>query len=140
MSEELSESKKIGLAHAIAQGKSIPVWARQNEVPRSTAYHWARQPEVRSVVETMRRFLIDRALGQMARLTPAAIDGISKLAKGAESEAVKLRAWRALLTDQIAVSKYARWEVRLAALEENARVRSEGPNFQGGPRPVGVSP
>jgi hypothetical protein len=140
MSEELLESKKTGLAHAIAQGKSIPAWALQNEVPQSTAYYWARQPEVRRVVEMLRRCSIDRAIGLMASRAVAATDGITELAKGAESESVKLKAWRAILSDQIAVSKYAGWEGRLADLEDKARAQSQGPNFQGGPRPVEISP
>jgi ribosomal protein L39E len=140
MSEELPESKKTQLAYAIAQGKSVPAWARQNEVARSTAYYWASQPEVRRVVEAWRRQALDRALGRMAGSAAAAIDGISKLAKGAESESVKLRAWRAILTDQIAVSKHMGWEGRLADLEEKMTAQSQGPNFQRGPGPVGTQP
>jgi hypothetical protein len=140
MSEEVPESKKTQLAYVIAQGKSVPVWARQNDVPVSTAYFWAGQPEVRRVVETWRRWSIDRALGRMASRAPAAVDGISKLAEGAECESVRLKAWRALLSDQIAVSKYTGWEGRLAELEEKATPQSQGPKFQRGPLPVGTSP
>jgi hypothetical protein len=139
MSEEVPESKKTQLAYAIAQGKSVVAWARQNDVPTSTAYFWAGQPEVRRVVDSWRRRWLDRALGRMAGRAGAAVDGISKLAKGAESESVKLRAWRALLSDQIAVSKYTGWEGRLAELEDKMTSQSQGPNFQRGPLPVGTS-
>jgi hypothetical protein len=139
MLEEVPEDKKIGLAAAIAQGKSVRAWARQNEVPSSTAHYWAGQPELRRMVETLRRRSIDRAVGRLACRAVAAADGITKLAKEAESESVKLMAWRALLSDQIAVSKFAGWEGRLADLEEKARAQSQGPNFQGGPGPVGIS-
>jgi hypothetical protein len=76
----------------------------------------------------------------MSRCAVAAADGISKLAKDIESESVKLRAWRVILSDQIAFSKYAGWEGCLANLEEKASAQSQGPNVQDGPGTVGVSP
>jgi hypothetical protein len=96
--------------------------------------------EVRRMVETWRRRSLDRAIGRMSRRAVAAADGITKLAKDAESESVKLRAWRALLSDQITVSKYAGWEGRLADLEEKVGAQSQGPNAQRGPEPIGISP
>jgi ribosomal protein L39E len=39
MSQEVPESKKTKLAIVIAQGASVPAWARQNEMPTSTAYY-----------------------------------------------------------------------------------------------------
>ena len=140
MSEEVAESKKTALAVVVAQGASVSAWARRNGVPQSTAYYWSNQREVRRMVDALRRRALDRAIGRMSRHAVGAADGISKLATEAESESVKLRAWRALLTDQIAFTKYAGWEGRLADLEEKARVESQGPNVQGGPGPVGVSP
>jgi hypothetical protein len=139
MSDELQENKKIGLALVIAQGKSVTVWARQNEVPKSTAYYWAKQPEVRRVVESARRQMLDRALGRMARRATAAADGISNLAETARSESVQLRAWRALLSDQIAVSKFAGWESRLAVLEEKASAQSQGLSSERGPQAAEIS-
>ena len=47
-----------------------------------------------------------------------AVDGIVTLAKEADSESVQLRAWRAILADQIAVSKFSDLEYRLAEIEE----------------------
>jgi hypothetical protein len=134
MSEALPESKKTELAIVVAQGKSVRAWARKNEVAKSTAGYWAVQPEVRRMAETLRRRSLDQAVGRMNCRAVAAADGINKLAVEAESESVRLMAWRAMLSDQIAVSKHAGWEGRLAALEEKARAQSEGPNFQVGPR------
>ena len=73
MSEEVPESKKTGLAIVIAQGASVPAWARRNEVPTSTAYYWAGQPEVRRMVETLRRRSLDRAVGRMASRAVAVV-------------------------------------------------------------------
>jgi hypothetical protein len=51
------------LAMAIAQGKSITEWARQNGAPWRTAQRWASEPDVRRHVEDWRRRILDRALG-----------------------------------------------------------------------------
>jgi hypothetical protein len=139
MSEENVESKKTGLGIAIAQGTSIRAWARENGVPESTAQYWSKQPEVRRVAEAWRREVLDRALGRMARHAPEAVDGIAALAKAADSESVRLRAWRSLMIDQIAVSKYAGWDHRLADLEEKFSAQAQGPNFQRGPGPIATS-
>ena len=53
-----------------------------------------------------------------------AANGIVTLAKGAESESAQLRAWRAILADQIAVSKFSDLEYRLAVIEEQLGKRT----------------
>ena len=78
-----------------ARKPRLPLWLRRaspsgggrvkTRWPRSTANYWSDQPEVRREVETLRRRSIDRALGRMASRAPAAVDGIAKLAKGAET-------------------------------------------------------
>jgi hypothetical protein len=47
-----------------------------------------------------------------------AANGIVTLAKEAESESVQLRAWRAILADQMAVCKFSDLEYRMAEIEE----------------------
>jgi hypothetical protein len=57
----------------------------------------------------------------MVCLATKAADGIAELATGAESESVRLRAWRAILADQIAISKFSDLEHRMAEIEEQLR-------------------
>ena len=130
MSEEIPLSKQDQLALAIAQGKSVPAWARQNDVPRSTAYTWANDPNVRRLVEDWRRRSLDRALGSMAAQSSRAVKEMTRLGQTAESESVQLRAWRAVLTDQIAVSKHANLEYRVSQLEEKRRAATGNANGQ----------
>jgi hypothetical protein len=66
MTKEQRLQRKAGLALAIAQGRSVALWARDNDLPRSTAYRWACQPEVRASAESCRRRAQDRAVGRMA--------------------------------------------------------------------------
>jgi hypothetical protein len=122
--EEIPLSQHDQLAMAIAQGKSIVGWARQNKVPRRTAQRWAAEPDVRRQVEDWRRGLRDRALGYMANHSMWAVRGITALGEKAASESVQLRARRAILLDQIAVSKFSNFEYRMAELEEEVRVRN----------------
>jgi len=121
--EEVPLSQRDQLAMAVAQGKSIAGWARQNGVPRRTAQRWAAEPDVRRQVEDWRRRILDRALGYMAGRSMWAVKGIAKLGADAESESVQLRARRAVLSDQIAVSKFSNMEYRMAEIEEEIRGR-----------------
>ena len=89
--EEAPLSKHDQLALAIAQGKSIAHWARQNDVPRRTAYSWANKPEVRRLVADYRRRKLDRALAWMTGRSLWAAQRLTTLAETAESESVQLR-------------------------------------------------
>jgi hypothetical protein len=118
MPENVSKNQKKQLALAIARGESIAAWAHRNGVPRSSAFRWSQDPKVRSAVQAWRRRALDRTIGRMASLALKATDGITRLAKGAESESVQLRAWRAIIADQMAVAKFSDLEYRMADIEE----------------------
>ena len=124
MQEDVRNDLKSQLALMIARGKTIKAWARQNEVPLRTAYRWSRDPQVRSEVQEWRRYVLDLAISRLARLSLKATDGIAKLGAGAESESVQLRAWRAILADQMAVAKFSDLEYRMTEIEEKIRDRT----------------
>jgi len=126
--EQIPLSRQDQLALAIAQGKSVNWWARQNEVPKSTAYRWANEPSCRRQVEDWRRRSIDQILGWMAGHSLRAVKTLTKLGETAESESVQLRAVRAVLSDQIAIARHANLEFRIAELEEELRVRKGNAN------------
>ena len=115
--ENSPQSQKTQLAFAIAQGTPITAWAAKNDVPRRTAFEWARGRKLRTEVERIRRRALDRAVGRMARRVTWATEGIAKLAKGAASESVKLAALRAILFDMIAASKFGGLEDRITEIE-----------------------
>ena len=121
MQEEVRKNKKTGLASAIARGKSITAWAHRNEVSLRTAYRWAADPKIRRAVEARRRRSLDRAIGRMVSLATQAADGIARLAKDAGAESVQLKAWRAILADQMAISKFSDLEHRMLEIEEQLR-------------------
>jgi len=131
MPEERPRSPKTELALAIANGTSVSAWARGNEVPKRTAYRWAGEPKVRAAVESYRRRAVGRAIGRMARRVTWATDGIAKLAQGAESESVKLTALRAILSDMMAVSQFARLEQRMTEIEEQLHERTASTSCAG---------
>jgi hypothetical protein len=122
--EEIPLSKQDQLAIAIARGKSIAAWARENQVPTRTAYGWAGDPDLRRLVDEWRRHSLDRALGWMAGHSMRAVIGITNLGENAESESVQLRAHRAILFDQLAIAKQANLEFRMAKIEEKLRDRT----------------
>jgi hypothetical protein len=124
MQEEVGLNKKTSLVQAIARGQSVAAWAKNNEVPRRTAFRWASDPKVRREVEASRRRALGRAIGRLSSVALKAADGIVTLAKEAESESVQLRAWRAVLADQMAVCKFSDLEYRMAEIEERLGERT----------------
>jgi hypothetical protein len=112
------QDKKAELAMVMARGQSVRAWARKNEVPERTVYRWASEPEVRKAADRWRRAILDQAIGRMVRRARAAVAGIERLANDADSESVRLTAWRALLADQMAVAKFSSLEGRMLEVEQ----------------------
>ena len=124
MPEEVSLDKKTSLALAIARGQSIDAWAKKNDVPRSTAFRWASEPEVRREAEATRRRALGRAIGRLSGAALKAADRMITLTKEAESESVQLRACRAVLGEQITVCKFSDLEYRMTEIEEQLGKRT----------------
>jgi hypothetical protein len=85
MSEEPRKNTKTQLALAIAQRVLVANWARTSGVSRRTAFLWAKDPEVRKVVQGCRRRVIDQAVGRMAKGTTDAAELILKIAREADT-------------------------------------------------------
>ena len=90
---------------------------RDNRVPKRTAYRWANDPNVRSVVDSCRRRTLDRAVGLMVGRASWVCDHIAHLANAAESESVKLRALRTIFSEVIAAAKLSDVELRMGEIE-----------------------
>jgi hypothetical protein len=129
MAEENREDLKTELAFALARGSSIIGWARARDVPRATAYRWSSEREVRKIVDACRRRMIDQAVGKMAKQSTWVVGKITGLASDAESESVRLRALRSLLTEMMSVSKYWGLEGRVADVEEKLDARTAQMNY-----------
>jgi hypothetical protein len=123
MPGESRKSLKGQLARAIGQGMSIAEWARANKVVARTAFRWANDPKVRKAVDTYRRRTMDQAIGRMTKHSMMAADGIAAIAQEAASDSVRLRAFRALFSDTISVSKYTGLEFRVTEMEEKLENR-----------------
>ncbi len=61
------------------------------------------------------------ALGRMTRHTVRAADTIVRIAREGDSDAVQLRAARAIFSDLIAVAKFSDLEERLLGVEETLK-------------------
>ena len=116
------------LALALVAGTTIRDWAQENGVPESTAYRWASDPEVRRQVQDCRQAAIDNTLRLMAERSAAALDRIEDLGKVADSDAVRLKANRSLVTDQIALARHSNLEHRLSLIEEGPSAKPGNAN------------
>ena len=121
MIEEFEEPKKLGLAAAIARGMSIHSWAKKNDVPKTTAYRWAEEPQVKIESQKIRRRMLDRVAGAMTMRGVLALKGITQLANEAQSESVQLNALKTILTDAMRIARYTDLETRMAEFEEKLR-------------------
>jgi transposase-like protein len=91
--EEPEEATKTGLAQALAHGVTVASWARAHNVPRNTAYRWSNDPEVRRMVLTFRRRILDRAVGRMARRATKSAEVIVEVAnRGTDRRSVLQKA------------------------------------------------
>jgi hypothetical protein len=125
MTGESTNSQKMLLAAAIAEGTAVAKWASNNEVPERAAYRWAAEPLVRSEIESICRRALDEAIGRLAKRATWAVDGIVTLGDNATSESVRLSALRAVISNFIAVSNFAGLEGRVAELEEQFHARTD---------------
>ena len=129
MPEEHKNRSKASLALALSRGITAAKWGRSNEVPKVTAYRWAKDPAVRKAVDTYRRRMIDRAVGVLTQQTAIAAGGIARIAKqGDNSDSVQLKACRAVIADMITTSKYASLEYRVTDMEKRVRLQHDGVN------------
>ena len=81
---------------------------------------------MRKVSEVCRRQMLNQAIGRVTKRTSWVFDQITKLAKGAESENVQLKALRGLLADMMAVSKFSVLEGRMVEIEEQISEQRAG--------------
>lgn len=106
------------LALALASGRSLTAWARENQTPARTARRWAALPEVRDQVERIRRKAVDRAIGKLTRHATRAAAVLAELAEARETPpAVRLSAARAVLQELLSVREHNELADRVAELE-----------------------
>ena len=120
MSERNRNIAQTKLALAIAEGTSIALWAKDNGVPRRTAYRWAKEPKVQAVVAFCRRGAVDRGSAGWPEV-PTGWSTKLPILRCAESELVRLRALQATLFDTTPVSQVAGLEHRISQIETQLR-------------------
>jgi hypothetical protein len=112
------QHQKSSLAIAVAKGTAVASWAKDNRVPRRTAFRWAKDRKVRAKIETCRRRALDRAIGHLSHKVNWAAHGITTLAATAASESVRLSAYRTVFSNMMAASEFAELKDRITELEE----------------------
>jgi hypothetical protein len=143
MQEVPKQDKKSDLAIVIARGGSIATWAKQNDVCRRTVFNWAKEPKVREEVEELRRHALDLALGRMNSQSAKAVDGICRLAEGAQSESVQFRALRTILADQMNIARFSTLDQRMVELEQFVKAQQKGacgPGYNSPPGQYSTAP
>ena len=114
------------LAVEVANGGSIPAWAKKNKLSERTVYSWTGKAEFRALVSAHRRRITDAVIGELIRNAKKSVATIAKLAESATTEPVKLQAARAILTELVALTNWSALEERVAELEKGRRHAESG--------------
>lgn len=112
-----NKAKYDALVISVAAGVSISEWCRKGGVPRSTVDQWTSEPTFTADVEARRREMLVEAIGKFTAAVGEIAEGMIGLARGAESEATKLAAQRAVMGHLVELTEFAELKKRLDAVE-----------------------
>ena len=105
------------LAHALASGSTAAAWARKNKLEVRTVGNWARLPECKALITSIRRDVTDRVVGKLTRSALSAVTIIHTLAEKGENESTRLSAARTIIDKLLDVSSHVASSEALAALQ-----------------------
>ena len=108
------------LAHEIAFGGDVGVWAKLKAVSADVAREWTELPEFRAFVEKCRIEYSEKLVGKIARCAERAIDRLVELSENTKSLSVALAATKAIISRWIDLSAYFVQELTYKSL--NARM------------------
>ena len=109
------------LGRAVARGRTVTAWAKQNDVSAEVARGWAVLPEFLEFVDKCRLQHTDRMVGKIASRVPRAIDRLAELAESSENVAVGVAAAKALIEKWVLLSAHFEQGKQFADL--NARIK-----------------
>lgn len=112
-----NKSKYDALVMAVATGVSIIDWCKQTKTSRTTVSSWQRDPTFERDVATIRRQMLNEAVGKFTGAVGKVADGMIQLAESATSEPTKLSAMRSVLEHLVQMTEFAEVKKRLDALE-----------------------
>lgn len=104
------------LALAVAGGSTVRAAATAAGVSERTARRWVVRPEFDPLVASIRKRIISRAVGKLAKHSVKAADRLAKLITDPNVD-IGLRASRGIIADLIALQGHAELSARLAELE-----------------------
>src|SRR5262245_13399771 len=120
---ELSDRDET-MALCLARGFTRKKAAKTCNVCVKTVYNRLRDPGFRARVEERRAEMVDRTVGQLARVAGEAVSELGKL-RGYPAEDVRLQAVRMALTNAVKLREHAAAEDRSADHERRTQEREE---------------
>lgn len=126
MAENVRPSGKPAVMIALASGRSVADAARDGGVSERTISRWKQDLEFRAEITHIRGTLLDETLGQLVAASADAVATLRSVLGSDESDAVKVRAARAILASMITVREAVDVEERLTRVEEAIAKRDAG--------------
>lgn len=112
-----NKAKYDAVVMAVATGVSISDWCKSTKTNRSTVSTWQKDPSFDRDVATIRRQMLDGAVGRFTGAVEKIATGMIELADSATSEPTKLSAMRSVLEHLVQMTEFAEVKKRLDALE-----------------------
>jgi hypothetical protein len=106
------------LALEIAAGGSVRKWAADHGIPERTCYGWSGSPGFVELVQSHRRKMTDRVIGQLTGKASKAVRCLERLMEHGAADSVRLGAARAILSELVAIGNWADLEKRFCELEK----------------------
>ena len=119
------------LSRAVARGRTIGAWARQNDVFPETAQQWSELPEFQEMLDMYRLRHAERLVGKIGRRAERAIDRLVELSELINKPSVSLGATKAIIEKWIVLTdhfiqawKFQDLTMRVKALSEKRKGQS----------------
>ncbi len=118
------------LVFGVASGETVSAAAKTLGIPRRTARRWAADPKFKAAVESIRTQALDAAIGRLTAGAMGAVDALVELAKAADTDATRVSAAKAILSQLPAMIEFHTLAERVRVLEERAQRNEESQPWQ----------
>ena len=122
--------KARSLVLLVIAGNTVAGAAKLIGVPLRTARRWSRDPRFRLAVEEGRSRALDAAIGRLTAGATGAVDALIELAKAADSDATRVSAAKAILSQLPMLAEFHTLAERVRVLEERAKRTEESQPWQ----------
>jgi hypothetical protein len=119
MPKKSNPDAALSLAVAMAEGTKIADWARSRGVSVRSGYRLASKPGVKAKAASLRKEMLDTAVGTLSRIANSAVFTLWDLLSVERPDSIRLNAARTILASLIDIRGHTEMAERMAEIEEH---------------------